>query len=77
VVAWEDSALCRMVNPRLSALSRVSAEFGRTAARELIALLDGAPARTVQVPVPRLIVRESTGPARDGSTTSAPPPRSA
>ncbi|MEU2436222.1 LacI family DNA-binding transcriptional regulator [Streptomyces rubradiris] len=65
VVAWEDSALCRMVTPWLSALSRDSVEFGSTAARELLALLDGGPARTVRVPVPRLIERDSTGPARE------------
>ena len=62
VVSWEDSALCRMVKPWLSALSRDTVEFGRTAAQELLALLDGGPARTVQVPVPSLIERESTGP---------------
>ncbi|MGW2385849.1 LacI family DNA-binding transcriptional regulator [Streptomyces sp. NPDC001658] len=66
VVAWEDSALCRMVKPWLSALSRDSVEFGRTAATELMALLDGGPARTVRVPVPRLIERDSTGVARSG-----------
>ncbi|MFD7439213.1 LacI family DNA-binding transcriptional regulator [Streptomyces sp. NPDC059861] len=64
VVAWEDSALCRMVKPWLSALSRDTVEFGRTAAQELTSLLDGGPARTVQVPVPRLIERDSTGPCR-------------
>ena len=64
VVSWEDSALCRMLRPWLSALSRDSVEFGRTAARELTALLDGGPARTVRVPVPRLIVRDSTAAAR-------------
>ncbi|MFD7392699.1 LacI family DNA-binding transcriptional regulator [Streptomyces sp. NPDC059852] len=64
VVSWEDSALCRMVKPWLSALSRDSAEFGRTAARELIALLDGGSARAVRVPVPRLVERGSTGLAR-------------
>ncbi|MEU6547235.1 LacI family DNA-binding transcriptional regulator [Streptomyces sp. NPDC046859] len=64
VVSWEDSALCRMVKPWLSALSRDSGEFGRTAARELIALLDGGSARAVGVPVPRLIERGSTGLAR-------------
>ncbi|MFJ6572484.1 LacI family DNA-binding transcriptional regulator [Streptomyces sp. NPDC091292] len=63
IVAWEDSALCRMVEPWLSALSRDTVSFGRTAARELLTLLDGGPARTVQVPVPTLIERESTGPA--------------
>jgi DNA-binding LacI/PurR family transcriptional regulator len=54
-----------MVKPWLSALSRDSVEFGRTAARELTALLDGGPARTVRVPVPRLIERGSTGAARE------------
>ncbi|MFI1479841.1 LacI family DNA-binding transcriptional regulator [Streptomyces sp. NPDC020747] len=62
VVAWEDSALCRMVKPWLSALSRDTVEFGRTAAKELTSLLDGGPTRAVRVPVPRLISRESTGP---------------
>ncbi|GAA1422025.1 hypothetical protein GCM10009601_22890 [Streptomyces thermospinosisporus] len=65
VVAWEDSALCRLVKPWLSALSRDSAEFGRMAARELTVLLDGGPDRTVRVPVPRLIGRDGTGPARE------------
>ena len=65
VVSWEDSALCRMVKPWLSALSRDSVEFGRTAARELMALLDGGPAGTVRVPVPALIVRGSTGATRE------------
>ncbi|MGW6736995.1 LacI family DNA-binding transcriptional regulator [Streptomyces sp. NPDC055013] len=64
VVSWEDSALCRIVRPWLSALSRDSVEFGRTAARELTALLDGGSARAVRVPVPRLIERGSTGVAR-------------
>ncbi|MGQ4513974.1 substrate-binding domain-containing protein [Streptomyces sp. DW26H14] len=67
IVAWEDSALCRMVHPWLSALTRDTLAFGRTAATELLSLLDGAPARTVQVPVPRLIERESTGPAKGGA----------
>ncbi len=66
VVSWEDSALCRMVQPWLSALSRDSVEFGRTAARALLALLDGGPAETVRVPVPGLITRGSTGAIRPG-----------
>ncbi|MFJ9815156.1 LacI family DNA-binding transcriptional regulator [Streptomyces sp. NPDC101151] len=71
LVSWEDSALCRMVTPRLSALSRDSAEFGRTAARELMALLDGEAARAVGVPVPRLTGRGSTGVAASPRTDSA------
>ncbi|RDG36443.1 LacI family DNA-binding transcriptional regulator [Streptomyces corynorhini] len=65
IVSWEDSALCRLARPWLTALSRDSVAFGRIAAGELAALLDGGAARTVQVPLPRLIERESTAPARD------------
>ncbi|MFE1960477.1 LacI family DNA-binding transcriptional regulator [Streptomyces sp. NPDC059479] len=61
VVSWEDSALCRLVRPWLTALSRDTIGFGRIAARELAALLDGGEPRTVQVPLPALIERESTG----------------
>ncbi|MEU5434299.1 LacI family DNA-binding transcriptional regulator [Streptomyces sp. NPDC020719] len=60
IVSWEDSVLCRMVHPWLTALSRDTVAFGRLAARELTALLDGGPARTVPMPLPRLIEREST-----------------
>ncbi|MFI1393685.1 LacI family DNA-binding transcriptional regulator [Streptomyces sp. NPDC020681] len=60
IVSWEDSVLCRMVHPWLTALSRDTIAFGRLAAQELTALLDGGPARAVQVPLPRLIEREST-----------------
>ncbi|MCX4553759.1 LacI family transcriptional regulator [Streptomyces sp. NBC_01387] len=60
IVSFEDSALCRMVHPWLTALSRDTVAFGRAAARELTALVDGGPARAVQVPLPQLLEREST-----------------
>lgn len=53
----------RLTAPWLTALSRDPVAFGRLAARELTALLDGGPARTVQVPLPRLIERGSTAAA--------------
>ncbi|MFG3309270.1 LacI family DNA-binding transcriptional regulator [Streptomyces wuyuanensis] len=68
IVAWEDSALCRLVDPWLAALSRDTVSFGRSAAGELTALLDGGTARTVRVPVPELIERASIGPARPAPT---------
>ncbi|MGW7367589.1 LacI family DNA-binding transcriptional regulator [Streptomyces sp. NPDC054841] len=71
IVAWEDSALCRLVRPWLAALSRDTVSFGRGAARELTALLDGGPARTVQVPLPELIERDSIGRARSGGAGGA------
>lgn len=64
VVSWEDSVLCRMVHPFLTALSRDPVTFGRTAAQELTALLDGGAARSVHVPLPELIERESTASPR-------------
>lgn len=66
IVSWEDSVLCRMVHPWLTALSRDTVAFGRLAAQELTALLDGGAARSVQVPLPRLIERESTALTGDG-----------
>ena len=66
IVSWEDSALCRLTVPWLTALSRDTVAFGRIAARELTALLDGGATRTVQVPLPGLIERGSTARPRVG-----------
>ncbi|MFV0126284.1 LacI family DNA-binding transcriptional regulator [Streptomyces sp. HMX112] len=63
VVAWDDSALCRVTHPRLTALVRDTPAFGRLAAQELLAVLDGAPVRSVQGELPHLEARESTGPS--------------
>ncbi|MEV8535340.1 LacI family DNA-binding transcriptional regulator [Streptomyces sp. NPDC051211] len=65
LVAWDDSALCRVTHPRLTALVRDTAGFGRLAAEELLAVLAGGPPRVREGEQPRLEPREST----------APPPR--
>ncbi|WP_310729414.1 LacI family DNA-binding transcriptional regulator [Streptomyces sp. N2A] len=62
IVAWDDSALCRVTHPRLTALVRDTPGFGRLAAQELLTVLDGGPPRTVQGELPHLEARESTGP---------------
>ncbi|EFL18042.1 LacI family DNA-binding transcriptional regulator [Streptomyces sp. C] len=62
IVAWDDSALCRVTHPRLTALVRDTAGFGRLAAEELLALLAGGPPRTRESELPRLEPRESTAP---------------
>lgn len=69
VVSWEDSALCRLTAPWLTALSRDPVAFGRLAARELTTLLDGGPPRTVRVDLPELIERGSTATARETAGT--------
>ncbi|WP_328928002.1 LacI family transcriptional regulator [Streptomyces sp. NBC_00190] len=60
IVAWDDSALCRVTHPRLTALVRDTAGFGRLAAEELLAVLAGRPAGVRQSEQPRLEPREST-----------------
>jgi len=62
VVAWEDSLLCRMVHPWLTALARDTVALGRVAAEHLTALIAGHPAQVVDAALPQLIVRESTAP---------------
>ncbi|MEV7417680.1 LacI family DNA-binding transcriptional regulator [Streptomyces sp. NPDC089919] len=65
VVAWDDSPLCRVTHPRLTALVRDTPGFGRLAAQALLDLLAGGPPRALEGERPRLEPREST----------APPPR--
>jgi DNA-binding LacI/PurR family transcriptional regulator len=62
IVAWEDSLICRMVHPWLTALARDTVALGKSAAEELTALIESGPARNVEVPLPELILRESTAP---------------
>ncbi|MGW6984286.1 LacI family DNA-binding transcriptional regulator [Streptomyces sp. NPDC054932] len=62
VVAWDDSALCRVTHPRLTALVRDTAGFGRLAAEELLAVLAGSPPGVRISEQPRLEPRESTAP---------------
>lgn len=62
IVAWDDSALCRVTHPRLTALVRDTAGFGRLAAGELLAVLAGSPPGVRTSELPRLQPRESTAP---------------
>ncbi|GGS01856.1 LacI family transcriptional regulator [Streptomyces nojiriensis] len=62
IVAWDDSALCRVTHPRLTALVRDTAGFGRLAAEELLAVLAGSPPGVRISERPRLEPRDSTAP---------------
>ncbi|WP_329116331.1 LacI family DNA-binding transcriptional regulator [Streptomyces sp. NBC_01465] len=62
VVAWDDSPLCRVTHPTLTALVRDTSGFGRLAAQELLDRLDGGPVRSIQAELPHLEPRESTAP---------------
>jgi DNA-binding LacI/PurR family transcriptional regulator len=61
IVAWDDSPLCELVHPALTALHRDVPAYGAHAARRLLEIAGGAPADDFQDPLPVLTVRGSTG----------------
>lgn len=63
IVAWDDSPLCELVHPPLTALSRDIAAYGAQAARTLVQAANGETVGHSEMPSPRLTVRGSSGPA--------------
>jgi DNA-binding LacI/PurR family transcriptional regulator len=62
MVAWDDSPLCQLVHPQLSAVSRDIAAYGAHAAERLLAVINGTQAGTSEDATPRLVPRGSTAP---------------
>ncbi|MEU4302566.1 LacI family DNA-binding transcriptional regulator [Kitasatospora aureofaciens] len=63
IVSFDDSVLARIVHPPLTALSRDTFALGEQVARSLLEAVEGAGlGRDLQMPTPRLTVRESTSP---------------
>lgn len=62
ITAWDDSVLCEVVDPALTAVRRDVVAYGGRAADHLLALLRGGEVCEVESPRPRLMVRASTGP---------------
>ncbi|WP_067973322.1 LacI family DNA-binding transcriptional regulator [Nocardiopsis trehalosi] len=63
VVAWDDSPLCQVVRPALTAVRRDVTEHGRLAAALLLTRLAGGAAGSVETPPAVLLPRASTAPA--------------
>jgi DNA-binding LacI/PurR family transcriptional regulator len=61
LMAWDDSPLCELVHPAVTALRRDVAAVGREAACRLRRIAAGGGAGDVREPLPLLLVRESTG----------------
>jgi DNA-binding LacI/PurR family transcriptional regulator len=61
IIAWDDSVLCNLVHPALTALSRDVPDYGATAAKALLRLIAGEPAGDVQHATAHLVARGSTG----------------
>ncbi|WP_375432726.1 LacI family DNA-binding transcriptional regulator [uncultured Friedmanniella sp.] len=62
VLAWDDSPLCEITHPRLSAMSHNVVSFGAHVGRRLFGLIDGAPPGAYLDSTPALRVRASTAP---------------
>ncbi|GAA4261099.1 LacI family DNA-binding transcriptional regulator [Dactylosporangium darangshiense] len=60
LVAWDDSALCQLAVPPLSAVSHDVQELGELVGYALSDALSGAPPRTVRAAPAKLIVRGSS-----------------
>jgi DNA-binding LacI/PurR family transcriptional regulator len=64
IVAWDDSVLCGLVRPSLTAIARDIVSYGREAARMLIAAVAGEPVESRATSRGELCPRASTGPLR-------------
>ncbi|MET9495644.1 LacI family DNA-binding transcriptional regulator [Streptomyces sp. NPDC006552] len=62
LLAWDDSQLCRLTHPALSAMSHDIHAFGAEVARALYGVLAGDRLAARPVPTPTLIPRGSTAP---------------
>jgi DNA-binding LacI/PurR family transcriptional regulator len=66
IVAWDDSMLCRLVHPPLTAVSLDIAAYGAEVARRLVDLAAGRPVESACHATAVLSPRGSTGPAPAG-----------
>ncbi|NGO79531.1 LacI family transcriptional regulator [Streptomyces sp. YC504] len=64
LLAWDDSQLCRLTHPTLSAMSHDVHGFGAEVARELFDVIAGRPVRPRPVMTPSLTPRGSTASLR-------------
>jgi LacI family transcriptional regulator, repressor for deo operon, udp, cdd, tsx, nupC, and nupG len=63
VTGYEDTELAAHLQPALTTVSSDVIGWGRAAAARLLELIDHRPATDIELPLPRLVVRGSSGPA--------------
>ncbi|MEU8221530.1 LacI family DNA-binding transcriptional regulator [Kribbella sp. NPDC048915] len=66
LVAWDDSPLCRITHPRLTALSNNVVGYGAEVTRRLLDVLAGATPQAHLYATPTLRIRGSSGPPPRG-----------
>ncbi len=64
VVSWDDSVLCRLTHPAITALAHDSMAYGAHVARRLLEVIDGAPGQAHPDSAHTLVPRGSTSPPR-------------
>ncbi|MEU0562070.1 LacI family DNA-binding transcriptional regulator [Dactylosporangium sp. NPDC006015] len=64
IVAWDDSPICRLLHPPLTALTRDIGAYGELAARTLLAAIAGEPVTSAHGAPAHLTPRGSTAPPR-------------
>jgi DNA-binding LacI/PurR family transcriptional regulator len=64
IVAWDDSPLCRLVHPPLTAVGRDIPAYGALAARKLLEAIEGAEPGSYEDARPHLTPRGTTAPPR-------------
>jgi DNA-binding LacI/PurR family transcriptional regulator len=62
LLAWDDSALCRLASPPLTTMSLDVHRFGDLVAASVLALLDGEPVGQRWCPTETVVVRRTTAP---------------
>ncbi|MGZ0151158.1 LacI family DNA-binding transcriptional regulator [Kribbella sp. WER1] len=63
VVAWDDSPLCELARPGITAVDQKTMERGRAAADLLLRIITGSQELHEEAPAGELRIRESSGPA--------------
>ena len=69
LVAWDDSTLCRITHPALTALSHNIVGYGAEVTHRLFDLLNGAAPQSHLYSTPLLIIRDSSGPPPGGHSS--------
>jgi DNA-binding LacI/PurR family transcriptional regulator len=64
IVAWDDSLICQVVHPPLTAVTRDITAYGAAASKRLLEAIDGSATGDVEVPPGVLTPRGSTAPPR-------------
>ncbi|MBB5873884.1 DNA-binding LacI/PurR family transcriptional regulator [Allocatelliglobosispora scoriae] len=64
IIAWDDSPICRLVHPPLTAMTRDISAYGTHAARLLLSAIDGKPVTSMHDEPAHLTPRGSTAPPK-------------